>query len=43
MTSLHELSERHHEVHLDLSGVSYCDLAGLRAEVASLREELARA
>lgn len=33
VTSLHELAEQFHEVHLDLSGVSYCDLAGLRAIV----------
>lgn len=33
VTSLHELAEVHQEVHLDLSGVSYCDLAGLRAIV----------
>jgi anti-anti-sigma factor len=33
VTSLHELAEGHQEVHLDLSGVSYCDLAGLRAIV----------
>ena len=33
VTSLHELAEKYHEVHLDLSGVSYCDLAGLRAIV----------
>jgi len=31
--SLHDIAERHHEFHLDLSGVSYCDLAGLRAIV----------
>jgi anti-anti-sigma factor len=33
VTSLHDIAERHHEFHLDLSGVSYCDLAGLRAIV----------
>jgi anti-anti-sigma factor len=33
VTSLHELAEEHPVVHLDLSGVSYCDLAGLRAIV----------
>ena len=33
VTSLHELAERHEVVQLDLSGVSYCDLAGLRAIV----------
>jgi anti-anti-sigma factor len=33
VTSLHDLAERHHEFHLDLGGVSYCDLAGLRAIV----------
>ena len=33
MTLLHDMAERHHEFHLDLSGVSYCDLAGLRAIV----------
>ncbi len=33
VTSLHDIAERHHELHLDLSGVSYCDLAGLRAIV----------
>jgi len=33
VTSLHELADGHQEVHLDLSGVSYCDLAGLRAIV----------
>jgi ABC-type transporter Mla MlaB component len=31
VTSLHDIAERHHEFHLDLGGVSYCDLAGLRA------------
>ncbi len=33
VTSLHDIAERHHEFHLDLSGVSYCDLVGLRAIV----------
>lgn len=33
VTSLHDIAERHHEFHLDLSLVSYCDLAGLRAIV----------
>ena len=33
VTSLHELADGHREVSLDLSGVSYCDLAGLRAMV----------
>ena len=33
VTSLHDVADRHHEFHLDLSGVSYCDLAGLRAIV----------
>ena len=33
VTSLHDIAERYHEFHLDLSGVSYCDLAGLRAIV----------
>ncbi len=33
VTSLHELAERHEVVQIDLSGVSYCDLAGLRAIV----------
>jgi anti-anti-sigma factor len=33
VTSLLDLAERHDELHLDLSGVSYCDLAGLRAIV----------
>jgi len=33
VTSLHDIAERHHEFHLDLGGVSYCDLAGLRAIV----------
>jgi anti-anti-sigma factor len=33
VTSLHDIAERHHDFHLDLSGVSYCDLAGLRAIV----------
>jgi anti-anti-sigma factor len=33
VTSLHDIAERHYEFHLDLSGVSYCDLAGLRAIV----------
>jgi anti-anti-sigma factor len=33
VTTLHDIAERHHEFHLDLSGVSYCDLAGLRAIV----------
>jgi anti-anti-sigma factor len=33
VTSLHELADGYLEVHLDLSGVSYCDLAGLRAIV----------
>ena len=33
VTSLHELAEGHEVVQLDLSGVSYCDLAGLRAIV----------
>jgi anti-anti-sigma factor len=33
VTSLHDIAERHHEFYLDLSGVSYCDLAGLRAIV----------
>ena len=33
VTSLHELAGRHQDLHLDLSGVSYCDLAGLRAIV----------
>jgi anti-anti-sigma factor len=33
VTSLLDLAERHDELHLDLSGVSYCDLAGLRAMV----------
>ena len=29
VTSLNELAEGHPVVHLDLNGVSYCDLAGL--------------
>ena len=33
VTSLHELADGYQDVHLDLSGVSYCDLAGLRAIV----------
>ena len=33
VTSLHDIAERHQEFHLDLGGVSYCDLAGLRAIV----------
>ena len=33
VTSLHELAEGHQVLHLDLGGVSYCDLAGLRAIV----------
>jgi anti-anti-sigma factor len=33
VTSLHELAEGHQEVQIDLGGVSYCDLAGLRAIV----------
>lgn len=33
VTSLHEMAEGHQELNLDLSGVSYCDLAGLRAIV----------
>jgi anti-anti-sigma factor len=33
VTSLHELADGHQDLHLDLSGVSYCDLAGLRAIV----------
>ena len=33
VTSLHDIAEQHPEFHLDLSGVSYCDLAGLRAIV----------
>ncbi|HEY5351783.1 MAG TPA: STAS domain-containing protein [Streptosporangiaceae bacterium] len=33
VTSLHELAEGHPEVQIDLGGVSYCDLAGLRAIV----------
>jgi len=33
VTSLHELAEGHQEVQVDLGGVSYCDLAGLRAIV----------
>ena len=33
VTSLHDIADRHHEFHLDLSGVRYCDLAGLRAIV----------
>jgi anti-anti-sigma factor len=33
VTSLHEFAEGHRVVHLDLSGLSYCDLAGLRAIV----------
>jgi anti-anti-sigma factor len=33
VTSLHDIAGRHHEIHLDLGGVSYCDLAGLRAIV----------
>ena len=33
VTSLHDIAEKYHEFHLDLSGVSYCDLAGLRAIV----------
>ena len=33
VTSLHDIADRYHEIHLDLSGVSYCDLAGLRAIV----------
>ena len=33
VTSLNELAEGHEVVQLDLSGVSYCDLAGLRAIV----------
>ena len=33
VTSLHELAEGQPEVQVDLGGVSYCDLAGLRAIV----------
>ena len=33
VTSLHELAEGQQVLQLDLSGVSYCDLAGLRAIV----------
>lgn len=33
VTSLHEFADGYPVVHLDLSGVSYCDLAGLRAIV----------
>ncbi len=33
VTSLRELADGHPVVHLDLGGVSYCDLAGLRAIV----------
>ena len=33
VTSLRELAEGHQEVQVDLGGVSYCDLAGLRAIV----------
>jgi anti-anti-sigma factor len=33
VTSLQELAEGQPVVHLDLGGVSYCDLAGLRAIV----------
>ena len=33
VTSLHELAEGQEMLQLDLSGVSYCDLAGLRAIV----------
>jgi anti-anti-sigma regulatory factor len=33
VTSLHELADGHQDLHLDPSGVSYCDLAGLRAIV----------
>ena len=33
VATLHELTRRQHEVHVDLAEVGYCDLAGLRAIV----------
>jgi ABC-type transporter Mla MlaB component len=33
VTSLHEIADAHQVVHVDLGGVIYCDLAGLRAIV----------
>ncbi len=33
VTCLHELADGHQQADLDLSGLSYCDLAGLRAIV----------